>query len=348
MSPEESQRLASKRKREHLTQGLVCMPSVPHVVRNAVYVAVHVTGDPDEGLQRRRVSPAGFHRVRAGDERLDVILIFAYQAAVGEMIRDAHCYGAGDDSVVLERFIDNVEYYTRCMDSFQESIKEHLAVFMGLLRTHKPNISDDESAFLYAYQRYLATWSLYLPLHTVVIGEAPYNRAIYQSTWAAFSYDEAKSVMYTNRSMPPSVAVLANDMHINTSLPFEDCVDIFRNSWKHISRGVVFINESVMTRDCSDVSILTQSELQRIYLTRLLLASIERGQKKIHVMSLGRCADRLANTLLSGLEHKSDVKVIRIAACHPAAVFRRIGDYDSPMTSRHVLDNAGFTKKRRW
>ncbi|KAF8531152.1 hypothetical protein JB92DRAFT_2825296 [Gautieria morchelliformis] len=43
-------------------EGLVCMPSVPHVVRDAIDVVVHVTGDLDEGLQRRRVPPAGFHR----------------------------------------------------------------------------------------------------------------------------------------------------------------------------------------------------------------------------------------------------------------------------------------------
>ena len=223
----------------------------------------------------------------------------------------------------------------------EESVDE----LMAQLYVSIPRISDDEETFLYAYRRYVSTWSLYLPIRCVVIGEAPYNKAIYQSTWSAFSYDHSRTRIYTNRDMPPSVEVLASDMSITTGVPFESCFALFRDSWKLVSQGILFVNECVLTKECTDVSILVQSEMQRTYITRLLLDSIDRGQRTIHVMPLGRKADRLATCLISSLEHKQGVKVVRVAACHPAHVFRKNGAYNNSLSMHHRLDNDRFMPK---
>jgi hypothetical protein len=48
------------------------------------------------------------------------------------------------------------------MSTFQEEILTHFRDLMRNIHMHRPNISENEGDFLYAYQRYVATWSLYL------------------------------------------------------------------------------------------------------------------------------------------------------------------------------------------
>lgn len=178
------------------------------------------------------------------------------------------------------------------------------------------------------YSSYVMTWPRCVPLTAIIIGQSPYPRDIFPPIAAAMSYSTELCQQEMNMSMPPTVRILANDLYINAGMKKEDSVNIFKNGWALIDKGILLINETVFyTYDPTEAYI--EAGKQCSVIIRLLQETEKYGKRTVNIYALGESGQKVASDICSWYK-SSVVTLSKRAVTHPAAIARRFIDHDHP------------------
>lgn len=183
--------------------------------------------------------------------------------------------------------------------------------------------ANKNNPYFLPYTNYVLSWSNYLPINTIIIGQNPYPQNIYPEYGAAFAYDKSKSYC------PQSVRVLARDIYNYDSTDLTTSTECFRDSWRLLEIGVVLINESVYDKISSDkknTRAIKEMEAQCRALQVLIAESYFLGQQTITCIGMGIPAACMTSIIRSW--YPKDLFRMRVMTCkNPAA--RDIGDMPS-------------------
>ncbi|HAA5746309.1 TPA_asm: hypothetical protein GF876_14720 [Listeria monocytogenes] len=171
---------------------------------------------------------------------------------------------------------------------------------------------------------YVASWSISLPIKTIVIGQNPYPKPIYPCIGSAFSYDSSKS-----SGVPKTVQVLAAHIYNYDKTPMDDSISCFRDSWACAQSGTIFINETIFSAfdsEPSNTKPIKEMEAQLRAIQVLITESIIMGRTSFTCLAMGIRAAQMSSVLRSWFP--KDSGSIRVLTCkNPAA--RDIGDMES-------------------
>lgn len=186
------------------------------------------------------------------------------------------------------------------------------------------------------YINYVMSWCHYLPINTIIIGQNPYPNDIYPEIGSAFSYDESKQAF-----PPKTVQNLAHDLNNHDETDIDSSISCFRDSWKCIEDGVIFINESALDifhKNKSNTRGIKEMESQIRALQIIITESFIRGQTSFTCVGMGIKATQMTSILQSW--YPKDLMKMKVIRCkNPAA--RDIGD----MPSHEVtIGNKGASK----
>ncbi|KJZ68978.1 hypothetical protein HIM_11635 [Hirsutella minnesotensis 3608] len=138
------------------------------------------------------------------------------------------------------------------------------------------------------------------------------------------SYDEELCRKVMKMHVPPTVQVLANDLHLNVGVKKEATIGCIRDGWSLVSDGILLINETVLGR-WSKARSFKNSVDQMSVLVRLLRETELHGKRKVHVLAMGTRAEIVLNNVSSWF--KSDViSLSKHKAPHPASLSYRFSD----------------------
>lgn len=183
------------------------------------------------------------------------------------------------------------------------------------------------------YTRYVAIWGAAVPLKCVVIGQAPYDHAVFPSIASAFAFE--------GDVIPPSVRVIAHDISVNTGAHVGDVVSALKKGYLLITQGVLLVNERVHATD--DIGGMKEGILQidaicSVCVTSQRIHNDINGDVpyKLDIITLGRAGERMGKLLkqtLGGLNVSSSV----LSSLHPAHYARKWGD--APYASNMTMEN---------
>lgn len=186
------------------------------------------------------------------------------------------------------------------------------------------------------YINYVMSWCHYLPIKTIIIGQNPYPNNIYPEFGSAFSYDESKQ-----SSPPKTVQNLAHDVNNYDGTNIDDAISCFRDSWKCLESGTIFINETALDffyKDKSNTRGIKEMESQIRALQIIITESYTRGQTTFTCIGMGIKAAQMTSILRSW--YPKDLMKMRVITCkNPAA--RDIGDMQS---HEITIGNKGASK----
>ena len=185
-------------------------------------------------------------------------------------------------------------------------------------------LSNISNPYALPYANYVMSWPQYIPINTIIIGQNPYPQHIYPEYGAAFAYDPQKVPF-----PPKTVQVLAHDVHNYDDTDFSIAIECFRDSWRLLDAGIVFINETVFDKlkgYKSNTRAIKEMESQLRALQTLIAESYFVGQETITCIGMGIPAAEMTSILRSW--YPKDLFRIKVITCrNPAA--RDIGDLPS-------------------
>lgn len=174
------------------------------------------------------------------------------------------------------------------------------------------------------YANYIMSWPRHIPINTIIIGQNPYPQKIYPEYGAAFAYDDKKC-----RAAPKTVEVLSHDVHNFDGTDIDMSVRCFRDSWRLIERGIIFINETVLDAllpDKYNTRRIKEMQAQIRALEVVISESILAGQQTITCIGMGIPAASMTSIIRSW--SPKDLVQMKVMTCkNPAA--RDIGDLPS-------------------
>ncbi len=174
------------------------------------------------------------------------------------------------------------------------------------------------------YASYVLSWSMHVPIRTIVIGQNPYPQNIYPEIGAALSYDPSKVKLET-----VSVRNIAYDLKNYDGTELEDSINCFRDSWMLIDRGILFINETVfdvLSDSKSNVRGIKEMESQLRALQVLISESYFAGIESFTCVGMGIKAEQMISILRSWCP-KDLFQMKTMSSRNPAA--REVGDRPS-------------------
>lgn len=187
----------------------------------------------------------------------------------------------------------------------------------------------DQYAYTIPFSSYVMTWPRVVPLDSILILQSPYPNNIFPEIAAAMSYDSdlCKKEM-KGREVPPTVQVLANDLYINAGMQKEDTINILKNGWALIDRGILMFNEAVFHSYNPEEAYL-ESIKQCSVVIRLLQETEKYGKRTVNIYAFGESGERVGSNLCSWFKSPT-VKLSKRKVTHPAGIARRFYDLDHP------------------
>jgi hypothetical protein len=178
------------------------------------------------------------------------------------------------------------------------------------------------------FSSYVMTWERSVPLNTIIIGQNPYPNNIFSPIAAAMSYDTDLCQKTMSMQSPPTVTILANDLFIHAGFSKQDTINIVKNGWALVDKGVLLINEAVFYGYQPEESYI-EASIQCSVIIRLLQETERYGKRTVNIYAMGEAGQRVASDICSWYK-SSKVTLSKRAATHPAAVSRRFNDFNHP------------------
>ena len=176
------------------------------------------------------------------------------------------------------------------------------------------------------YCNYVMSWHNAIPLNAIVMAQSPYPNPIFPEIAAAMSYDPGKCKRVMNTDMPPTVAILANDLMIHANMKKEDTIPVVMNGWMLASKGILLINSSVF-KPYGTAGAYDECINQINVLNRMLIETEKFGKRTVDVIAYG-AGQAMASELTKCF--KSDIiKLTKFTSSHPASLSYRMSDFNS-------------------
>lgn len=190
---------------------------------------------------------------------------------------------------------------------------------------------DIASAITHPYTRpfcnYVMSWRNAIPLNAIVIAQSPYPNPIFPDIAAAMSYDTEKCRKVMKTDMPPTVAILSNDLKIHTDMKKEDTISTVMNGWMLVPKGILLVNSSVF-KPYGTAAAYDECMNQVNVLYRMLIETEKFGERTVDIIAYG-AGQAMASELTKCF--KSDiVKLTKFTSSHPALLSYRMNDFNSP------------------
>lgn len=181
--------------------------------------------------------------------------------------------------------------------------------------------------YMLPYCNYVMSWRNAIPLNAIVMAQSAYPNPIFPEVASAMSYDEDKCKEIMKRDMPPTVAILANDLQIHAGMKKEDTVFTVMNGWMLISKGILLINSSVF-KSYGTAGAYDECINQVNVLNRMLIETEKFGERTVDIIAYG-AGQAMASELTKCF--KSDiVRLTKFTSSHPASLSYRMNDFNSP------------------
>ena len=205
------------------------------------------------------------------------------------------------------------------------SISEACLWLLASLNTDK----FDQYAYTIPFSSYVMTWPKVVPLDSILILQSPYPNNIFPPIAAAMSYssDLCKKEM-KGRELPPTVEVLANDLYINAGMDKQDSINILKNGWALIDKGILMFNEAVFNQYNPGEAYI-ESIKQCSVIIRLLQETEKYGKRTVNIYAFGESGERVGSNLCSWFKSPV-VKLSKRKVTHPAGIARRFDDLSHP------------------
>ena len=209
------------------------------------------------------------------------------------------------------------------------TVEESCLWLLNRLRVHE----HEDDAYTIPYCSYVITWPKAVPLTCIVMAQSPYPQNVYPPIAAAMSYNQELAELQVKRRIykvpiPPTVEIFANDLYINANMNKEDTINILKNGWALIDKGILMVNEAVFTRT-NDPEYHDESVNQTAVIIRMLKETEKHGSRTVDVYGLGEAGQKMASNLCSWYK-SATVKLSKHTATHPAALSRRFNNFNSP------------------
>lgn len=208
----------------------------------------------------------------------------------------------------------------------------------GLIDEVRETASPDDP-YLEPYCRYVSMWPTSVPLKCIVIGQDPYPNDIFSHTSAAMSYDDNKCSEVMKRAVPPTVAVLANDLYVNAGVEKSITIQCVKDGWRLASKGVLLVNNIVLGK-WSEFD-WRNSIRQIAVLVRLLHETEKYGKDKVTIFAMGNSAEKTLNEITSTFK-SSVIGIIRQRVAHPASLSYRYTNLNDPTCH---MESETFSKR---
>jgi len=191
----------------------------------------------------------------------------------------------------------------------------------------------EDNPYSLPFLSYVMTWHKAVPLTCIIMAQNPYPQNVYPPIAAAMSYDTELAKIQVKRRIyqipvPPTVHIFANDMYINAGIKKEDTINILKNGWALVDRGILLVNEGVFTSS-NNPEYYDESSNQCNVIIRLLQETELYGSRTVDVYGLGEAGQRMASNLCSWYK-SSTIRLSKHTATHPAALSRRFNNFDHP------------------
>ena len=222
--------------------------------------------------------------------------------------------------IIFDEELEDLSNYT---------VKESCLWLLNKLRTDQYM----QRPYTLPYCSYVSTWHESIPLNCIIMAQSPYPQNVYPPIAAAMSYDTELAIQQVANKkykvpIPPTVEIFANDLYINAKMKKEDSVNILKNGWALIHKGILLVNEGVFcTQEDPDYYIESSSQCNVII--RMLKETEKYGKRTVDVYGLGEAGQKMASDLCSW--YKSEiVRLSKHTATNPAALARRYNNFNDP------------------
>lgn len=169
---------------------------------------------------------------------------------------------------------------------------------------------------------YMDLWILAPVLNTIVIGESAYRWDCFAPLASAFAYDASKSTdsRRAPHGIPVSAGVLAADLAQRCDIEFNHAVSIYRDSWRLIDHGVLFVNaqiaEGARTADCAVIS-----DMLRVVI-KMMMTSYSTEARRVSIFTVGSKAQRLGVALEASVRGDRGITISKFHTEHPSSIYR--------------------------
>ena len=213
------------------------------------------------------------------------------------------------------------------IDLSKYTVQESCLWLLNRLRVNEHN----DDAYTLPFCSYVITWYKSIPLTCIIMAQNPYPQNVYSPIAAAMSYSTELAQLQVKRRIykvpiPPTVEIFANDMYINANMKKEDTVNILKNGWALIDKGILIVNEGVFTKN-NDPEYYDESSNQCNVIIRMLRETEKHGSRVVDIYGLGEAGQRMASNLCSWYK-SSIVRLSKHTATHPAALSRRFENFN--------------------
>jgi len=213
------------------------------------------------------------------------------------------------------------------LDLSKYSVQDSCLWLLNRLRINE----HDDDPYTLPFSSYVITWYKAIPLTCIIMGQNPYPQNVYSPIAAAMSYDTELAQIQVKRRIykvpiPPTVEIFANDLYINAGMKKEDTINILKNGWALIDKGILLVNEGVFTKS-NDPEYHDESINQCNVIIRMLRETEKHGTRTVDVYGLGEAGQKMASNLCSWYK-SSTVRLSKHTATHPAALSRRFENFN--------------------
>jgi hypothetical protein len=188
------------------------------------------------------------------------------------------------------------------------------------------------------YCNYVMSWHQAIPLNAIVMAQSPYPNPIFPEIAAAMSYNTEKCREVMKVDMPPTVAILANDLQIHAGMRKEDTIAVVKDGWMLVVGGILLVNCAVF-KPYGTAGAYDECINQINVLSRMLEETEKFGERTVDIIAYG--AGQAMASELTKCFKSNIIKLTKYTSSHPASLAYRMNDFNnaechmgSPSTSK--------------
>lgn len=177
------------------------------------------------------------------------------------------------------------------------------------------------------YCNYVMSWHQAIPLNAIVMAQSPYPNPIFPEIAAAMSYNTEKCREVMKADMPPTVAILANDLQIHAGMRKEDTIAVVKDGWMLVVGGILLVNCAVF-KPYGTAGAYDECINQINVLSRMLEETEKFGERTVDIIAYG--AGQAMASELTKCFKSNIIKLTKYTSSHPASLAYRMNDFNSP------------------